>query len=109
MERIINIGQLKAGDKIIHLYNFGNYEILEFVCIHPHSDSYSVMLNHNDDGAPKFYNHTLETTVWYRYTGEKSQWAEIHKILGENLRKESEYHVVRSKQIKQMFDQEAKH
>lgn len=92
MERITNINQLKAGDKIIHIKGHSGYEILEFVCRHPHNDKYSVMLNSNNDGAPKFYNSILDTYEWYRYTGSKSQWAEIHKILAENLRKEIAYH-----------------
>lgn len=108
MERITNINQLKAGDKIINIKG-DRYEILEFVCIHPHNDKYSVMLDINYDGVPKFYNPTLDTSKWYRYTGSESQWAEIHKILAENLREGCAYHEERYEAFLKQISSNGKH
>lgn len=104
MERITDINQLKTGDKIIRFKRSGTYEILEFVCIHPDNDEYSVMLDSNLDGTPKFYNQVLKDAKYYRYTGTMTQWAEIHKILAESLREECELHEGKSKRI---LEQEA--
>lgn len=104
MERITDINQLKTGDKIIRFKGSGIYEILEFVCIHPKNDKFSVMLDTNLDGAPKFNNQALKDAGYYRYTGTMTQWAEIHKILAESLRKVCELHESKSKRI---LEQEA--
>ena len=60
MEKITKIEQLKAGDKIWTINRFtGDVDIMEFVCIHPHNPAYSIFLNENYDGMPKFYNQRL--------------------------------------------------
>lgn len=57
MEKITSISQLKKGDKIWTINTFsGAVDVLEFVCIHPHNEEYSIFLNMNYDGMPKFYN-----------------------------------------------------
>lgn len=79
MERITDIKQLKPGDKIWSIDHFSaNATIIEFVCIHPHNHEYSVFLNINYDGMPKFYNKRLQEDKWYRYDGTDACWNEIH-------------------------------
>jgi len=79
MERITDIKELKPGQQIWHINQMtGNFEIMEFVCIHPHNEAYSVFLNQNYDGMPKFYNKNLENEAYYPYDGSASCWDNIY-------------------------------
>lgn len=80
MKRITDITQLKKGDLIVRI-QVDSIEELEFVCIHPHSERYSVFLDSNKDGVPKFYNTRLLCEVWYLYHGTDDDWDEIYKIM----------------------------
>ena len=40
---------------------------IEFLCIHPYNEEYSLFLNQNKDGMPKFYNKRLKDEEWYLY------------------------------------------
>lgn len=98
MERITSVNQLSKGDRIAKID--GNKVILlEFICIHPHNEKYSVMLDDNKDGVPKFWNEDLERQEWYKYTGD--QWIELHQIMAEQLRKQMEWHQNRAEELKQ--------
>lgn len=79
MKRITNISQLKAGDKIVRVHG-DMVIIMEFICIHPHNEEYSLFMDDNKDGAPKFYNKRLENEEWYLYTGDNAEWNEIYDI-----------------------------
>lgn len=70
MKKITSISELKKGDKIAHVFGNGNYEIIEFLCIHPYNKEYSLFLNQNKDGMPKFYNNRLKGEDWYLYTSD---------------------------------------
>ena len=79
MEKITNINQLKKGDKIWTINTrSGAVNVLEFVCIHPHSDAYSIFLDENYDGLPKFYNKNLADGDYERYDSSKECWERIH-------------------------------
>lgn len=97
MERITNVSQLNKGDVIVNVKG-DVITVLEFREIHPHNDAYSVMLNSNQDGAPKFYNKRLEAEEWYLYTSAK-QWSEFHQMVIDNLNKEIEHHKERIKKF----------
>ena len=78
MERITEIKQLKPGDKIWTINVFtGNADIIEFVCEHPHNSEYSIFLNENYDGMPKFYNKHLTDAEYYRGQLIKEGWKYI--------------------------------
>lgn len=79
MKRIINIYQLKPGDKIFTVNPDGSHEILEFREIHPHDNGYSLFLNENKDGMHKFYNKTLEDKEYYLYDDSDECWKFIYK------------------------------
>lgn len=80
MERITEIKQLKPGDKIWTINTFtGNADIIEFVCVHPHNPEYSIFLNENYDGMPKFYNKHLTDAEYYRYDASKECWNSIYE------------------------------
>lgn len=66
LEKVTDITQLKLGDKIISIGVTS--EILEFLCIHPHNNHYSLFLNSNLDGTKKFYNDRLRNGNYYRYS-----------------------------------------
>ena len=94
MEKITNISQLKKGDKIWTINPFsGAVNILEFVCIHPHNKDYSIFLNENHDGMPKFYNKHLADGDYERYNSSKECWKRIHT-------KEIEWHEMRIQSIR---------
>ena len=78
--KITDINQLKAGDKIwtINAFN-GNVDVMEFVCIHPHNPDYSIFLNENYDGMPKFYNEHLTDADYELYDGSDECWNRIHQ------------------------------
>ena len=79
MERITEIKQLKPGDKIWTINTFtGAVDIIEFVCVHPHNPEYSIFLNGNYDGMPKFYNRHLKDAEYERYDGSDECWTRIH-------------------------------
>ena len=67
MKRITSITELNKGDKIVRVHHNGEYEIIEFLCIHPYNEEYSLFLNQNKDGMPKFYNGRLKGEEWYLY------------------------------------------
>lgn len=79
MKRIINICQLKPGDKIFTVNPDGSHEILEFREIHPHDNGYSLFLNENKDGMHKFYNKTLEDKEYYLYDDSDECWKFIYE------------------------------
>lgn len=89
MERITSIEQLQKGSKIVSVYT-GYVEILEFVCPHPHHEKYSVFLNQNYDGIPKFYNPRLKEEKWYLFHDTFEEWNEIFDMRIAQLKKEIE-------------------
>ena len=97
MKRITNVSQLKKGDVIVNVKG-DVITTLEFREIHPHNDAYSIMLNSNHDGAPKFYNKRLEEEEWYLYTSGK-QWSELYQMVIDNLTAEIERYKNRMKQL----------
>lgn len=99
MERITSVNQLSKGDRIVRIAD-NEIITMEFVCIHPHNEDYSVMLNVNLDGAPKFWNQNLEYQEWYRYTSG-DQWIELHQMIAEQMRKQMEWHQNRAEELKQ--------
>lgn len=79
MKRITDIKELKPGDKIWHINKFnGNADILEFVCIHPHNEAYSIFLDINYDGMPKFYNDRIKEEEYFLYDGTNKCWECMH-------------------------------
>lgn len=79
MEKITSISQLKKGDRIWTINGFsGAVEVLEFVCIHPYNEVYSIFLNENYDGMPKVYNKNIEDGDYERYDATKECWERIH-------------------------------
>lgn len=90
MERVIKIEQLHKGSKIVRV-NSGNVEILEFVCPHPHHDKFSVFLNQNYDGIPKFYNPKLKDEEWYLFHDTFEEWDEIFDMRIVQLKRQIEY------------------
>ena len=97
MKRITNVSQLKKGDVIVNVKG-DVITTLEFREIHPHNDAYSVMLNSNRDGAPKFYNKRLEEEEWYLYTS-RNQWSELYQMVIDNLNAEIERYKDRMKKF----------
>lgn len=97
MKRITNVSQLKKGDVIVNVKG-DVITTLEFREIHPHNDAYSIMLNSNHDGAPKFYNKRLEEEEWYLYTSGK-QWSELYQMVIDNLTAEIERYKDRMKKF----------
>ena len=79
MKRITNINQLKPGNKIFTVNHDGLLEILEFREIHPNNDNYSLFLNLNQDGMPKFFNKTLEDREYYLYDNSDECWKFIYE------------------------------
>jgi len=88
LERITDISQLSQGDKIFRITPGDNVEILEFREIHPHNNKYSLFLNQNKDGMPKFWNGNLQTFTYYRYSDSKETWEQIYQIRIENLERD---------------------
>lgn len=76
MKRITDITQLHPGEKIVRVFE-NEVQIFEFVCLNPHNEYYSVMLDQNRDGTPKFYNVRLRDENWFQYDGSDDAWLEI--------------------------------
>ncbi len=87
MERVTSIAQLQKGSKMVRVHS-GNVEVLEFVCPHPHHEKYSVFLNQNYDGIPKFYNPRLGEEKWYLFHDTFEEWDEIFDMRIVQLEKE---------------------
>lgn len=79
MEQVFDVHSLSPGDKIVSIYD-GKVEILEFLCIHPHNDKYSLFLNRLNDGTPKFYNERLRKESWYLFKDTKDMWNNIKNL-----------------------------
>lgn len=90
MERVTSIEQLHKGSKIVRV-DGGNVEVLEFVCPHPHHDKYSVFLNQNYDGSPKFYNPKLKDEEWYLFHDTFEERDEIFDMRIVQLKRQIEY------------------
>lgn len=89
MKRIKTISELKPGDIIWRIKNNIELQEIEFLCIHPHNENYSLFMDMNKDGLPKFYNERLETEVWYLYDDKNSRkdfLAERIKVLKVRLK-----------------------
>lgn len=71
MEKVRSINELTKGDKIFRLNRYGELEIIEFLCIHPHNSGYSVFLDMNYDPMKKFWNDDLIGDNWYFYNPEE--------------------------------------
>lgn len=65
MKRIENINSLNKGDKIWSIDNNGNVHYLEFICIHPHNENYSLFIDLDTNDAPKFWNGQLTQYNFY--------------------------------------------
>lgn len=77
MERVYNATQLKVGDKIVRVAPFtGSLETLEFIGPHPHNKKYSLFIDGNYDGIPKFYNPRFAEEKWYLFHGTPEEWNE---------------------------------
>ena len=77
MERVCNAAQLKVGDKIIRVAPLTvNLEILEYIGPHPHHKKYSLFIDGNYDGIPKFYNPRFTEEKWYLFHGTPKEWNE---------------------------------
>jgi len=78
MKRITDINELKQGDIIVKI-DLNNLTFIEFLCIHPRNENYSLFLDSNQDGMAKFYNHRLEIEEWYLYSDNEriEFWNEI--------------------------------
>ena len=96
MERITSITELKKGDKIARVYHNGEYQIIEYLCQHPYNSEYSLFLNQNKDGMPKFYNGRLKGEEWYLYEGSNDDFNKIIDMRIELLNK----HIEKLKSIK---------
>lgn len=81
MKRITSITELKRGNKIVRVNHNGEYEIIEFLSIHPYNEEYSLFLNQNKDGMPKFYNKRLKDEEWYLYD-RKDNFNELKSLKG---------------------------
>ena len=79
MEQVFDVHSLSPGDKIVSITD-GRVEILEFLCIHPHNDKYSLFLNRLNDGTPKFYNERLRKESWYLFKDTKDMWDKIKNL-----------------------------
>src|SRR5574344_144179 len=73
MKRITDIHQLNSGDKIWRITDNCNLEIIEFLCIHPHNEEYSLFIDENKDGMPKFYNSILQDPEYYLYEDKSTK------------------------------------
>lgn len=80
MKKITNILELKKGDKIWRIKNNISVEIIEFLCIHPYNNNYSIFLDCNKDGMPKFYNKRLEDSIYYLYEKKSSKDIEKERV-----------------------------
>lgn len=105
-ERVTNVLQLQPQDKIWSIEMLtGRVVIIEFVCVHPHNENYSVFLNDNHDGLPKFYNEKLEKEEWWRYDGSIECWREIYTEQKKWVVKEGRYIDERLKEISRKLDE----
>ena len=80
MKIITDIHQLQKGDKICRIKNDITIEIIEFLCIHPYNSEYSLFIDYNKDGMPKFYNKRLEESKWYLYDNDSSKDMALEKV-----------------------------
>lgn len=71
MEKVTCIEQLKRGDKIFRIDRYGQLEIIEFLCIHPHNSGYSIFLDINQNPMKKFSDFVRATENWYFYNPEE--------------------------------------
>lgn len=80
MKKITNILELKKGDKIWRIKNNISVEIIEFLCIHPYNNNYSIFLDCNKDGMPKFYNKNLENSDYYLYDKDSREDMQSERV-----------------------------
>ena len=86
MKRITDISELKQGDKIWRVKNDIDIEIIEFLCVHPYNKEYSLFINMNKDGMPKFYNRRLQDSEYYLYEKKSNKDIEKERIRVASLR-----------------------
>ena len=89
MERVICISQLQKGSRLVSVHLYG-IEVLEFICLNPHNEQYSVFLNQNYDGVPKFFNARLEVEKWYLFHDTPEEWEAIYNMRIDLIKKEIE-------------------
>ena len=77
--RVNSFSELKEGDKIWSIKRTGEFEILEFVkTLDAPVETYSIFLNMNKDGMPKFYKDRLIYEKWYKYDDLETTWYYIY-------------------------------
>lgn len=77
--RVNSFSELKAGEKIWSINRNGSFEILEFVkTIDETFGNYSIFLNMNKDGIPKFYKSRLKEEKWYKYEDNETTWYHMY-------------------------------
>ncbi len=91
MERITDISQLKTGDKIVRVWH-SQIQIIEFLCVHPHHKKYSLFLDENGNGMPKFYNPRLNEEEWYLFDNSYKNWEEVYCMKIEQTERELKFY-----------------
>lgn len=89
MQRITNISQLNQGDMIWNISNGIELRMMKFLCVHPNNGEYSLFLNLNEDGMPKFYNKRLENSKWYLYDKDSTKDIALEKMKTLEMRLEN--------------------
>lgn len=90
--RLTSIDQLKPGVKIFRVDSCGfKWEILEFVCEHPHNNNLVIMVNDLNQLPIEVYKFKLMGDEWYLYD-EHNSWAEIYAMMASMHKKEYEHY-----------------
>lgn len=85
-ELVRSYSELKPGDKVWRIVN-GEWEIIEFLCPHPHHEQYAFFMNLCQEVMKKKYEPEFITECWLRYSDEDSCWLAIYKAKINRLKK----------------------
>ena len=96
MKRVTEISQLTKGDVIVTIVD---YKIVkrEFVCVHPHSDKYSIFLDELYNVCPKFFNENLRFKNWYLFKNSEEERKELNAMMVDELKNSIAFYEQRSK------------
>ncbi len=82
MRRVTDIGLLRPGDRIVRIGRYGDVEIREFLCPHPHSGDRAIFLDGNGYPMMLSAGPDIRSEHWYRF--DPDRWGDVYRMAVEH-------------------------
>ncbi len=78
MRSVTDIGLLRPGDRIVRIGRYGDVEIREYLCPHPHFGDRAIFLDSNGYPMMLCSDTDIESGHWYRF--DPDRWGDVYRM-----------------------------